>query len=209
MATFEAIQQRVSSRLKDANNVDVSVSDVSATINDAIRYWSKRRFIFNTFRETVDLNPGDATVPALSITPLEVFETDGMVIDYANQKWPLKKISSEEYDDMDSQGRGTPFVWVYRNNSYEVYWLPDQDYTVVVRGIKKYDNLVNNVDTNDFTDNAEDLIIYEALARLMAEFRQDEKMEAYYSARAKDEYKNHKREVNKQIGTGRLQIRGL
>lgn len=207
MATFEAIQQRVSKRLKDPSNVDISVSDVAATINDAIRFWSTRRFSFNTFKETVVLTEGDPSVILINNpNPTEIFIQGGMVIDYASTRWEVTKVSSEEYDAMNTQVNGIPYAYTYRNGGYEVYYYPSSNYDLVVRGLKRYADLINNTDTNDFTDNAVDLIAYEALARLYAEFRQDDKMEAYYSARTKNEYRNLQRATRQDVATGRITV---
>lgn len=210
MATFEAIQQRVSTRLKDPNNVDISVSDVSTVINDAIRHWSKKRFWFNEFEETVTLTAGNPVVTLVSNpNPIEVFKKGGMAINYASTRWPLSKVTSAEYDNMNAEGRGIPFAWVYRNGGYEVYWYPNADYPLIVRGLKRYDDLVNNIDTNDFTNHAVSLVMYEALSRFYAEFRQDEKMEEYYSNRAANEYDTLKSETVKQNASGHINVEGL
>lgn len=210
MATFEALQQKVSTRLKDPNNVDIAVSDVAAVINDAIAHWAKRRFWFNEFEETVVLTAGSPTVTLVTNpNPIEIFARGGMTINYASSRWPLTKVSPNEYDDMNVQGNGMPFAWVYRNGGYEVYYYPDQAYSLVTRGLKSYASLVGNSDTNDFTDNAVNLIVYEALSRFYAEFRQDEKMEAYYAARAENEYKTLKMQTNRLNSTRRFSVEGF
>ena len=209
MATFGEIQTRVSTRLKDPNNVDISASDVAAIVNDAIEYWSEEHFWFNEFEETVTLVQDDPNLPALTVTPIRIFKEDGIVINYASTRWPVSKVSSQEYDDMNVQGRGIPFAFTYRDGGYELYWYPDAAYSAVVRGIKAYTALSDSTDTNDFTDNAAVLIMYEALSRAYAEFRQDEKMETYYSARAENEAKKLKRRTRKNIASGRVAVEGL
>ena len=205
MATFAALQSRVSTRLKDPNNEDVSAADVATVINDAIQHWSKKQFWFNEFKEDVTLTVNDpALVLVTNTAPVEVFKAGGMVINYAQTRWPLRKVSSENYDAMNVQGKGLPFAWAYRNDGYEVYWYPDQAYTVTVRGLKSYAALSGSSDMNDFTENALDLIVYEALSRAYAEFRQDDKMEGYYSGRAKNEYMTLRNETNRRRATGRL-----
>lgn len=209
MATFAALQARVSSRLKDPSNVDISAADVAAIINDALRHWAKHRFWFNTFEETVILtHNGNANdrffVLSANADPENIFKEDGMVIDYAQTRWPLEKVSPAVYDTLNTEGRGIPYAWTYRNGGYELYWYPDQAYSLVVRGLKRYSDLSAGADTNDFTDHASDLLMYEALSRLYAEFRQDDKMEAYYSGRAQDQYMTLRKETNRKNATGRL-----
>ena len=141
--------------------------------------------------------------------PEFIFNEGGMTLNYSNMRWPLTHVSSEDYDNMNVEGNGQPYVWTYRNGGYEVYWYPDQDYDVIVRGVKTYPRLNANADTNDFTNKASDLILYEALARLYAEFRQDPKMENYYNARADNEYKSLKRQNRRRVGTGRIAVQGF
>lgn len=210
MATFEALQQQVSKRLKDPNNTDVTVSDVSALINDAIRYWSRKQYKFNEFQETVTLTAGSPTLTLVTNTsPKNIFTQGGVTINYASSRWTVNRVNTSDYDDMNDEGRGIPFAYTYRNGGYELYYYPDRDYTAIVRGLKSYDKLVNNEDTNDFTDNAENLIIYEATARGFAEFKQDDRMEAYFTARAKDEHRVLTEENNRERASGRIYVEGL
>lgn len=213
MATFGQIQTKVSTRLKDANNTAVSAPDVAAVVNDAIEHWSKKRFWFNEFEEEVTLTVNDPALVLVTNTPLYLFQEDGVVINYSQTRWPLKKVSPSEYDRANTQGRGLPFIWTQRNNGYEVYWYPDVAYTAVVRGVKAYPEFATdgkeNSQSNDFTTQASNLIMYEALSRLYAEFRQDDKMEAYYSARVRNEYQSLKAQTRREKSTGRLQVQGF
>jgi hypothetical protein len=208
MATFGELQTQVSSRLKDPNNTSVSASIVADVLNEALQYWSKKPYWFNEFRDVVTLTEDD---PVLTLTTdaQYVFDTGGITIDYANTRWPVKKITSDEYDCLNVQGRGIPYAWVYRNGGYELYGYPDAAYTALVRGIKNYTDLSGDSDTNDFTINAPDLLRYEALARLYGEFRQDPKMEAYYAARATNEHTNLRQATNRLNGSGEFQVEGF
>lgn len=201
------MRSKVSVRLKDPQNTAVSASDVDTVINDAIKEYKKKRFWFNEFKEDVILNVNDPILPPLpSGTPiLDVFKKGGISINYSQTRWAVTKISSAEYDAGNTQGQGIPYVYTYRNNQYELYWYPDAAYTAVVRGLKDYVVLTAN-DTNDWLTYAEDLIMYESLSRLFGEFRQDDKMEGYYSARAKDQYNRLIAETNKRNKTGRIAV---
>lgn len=217
MATFGELQTKASTRLKDANNTAVSSADVADVINDAIQHWSKKRFWFNEFKEDVTLAVGDPVLPALpnNVTPLYLFQENGLVINYASTRWPLAKVSPAEYDDLNAEGKGLPFAWTQRGDglAIELYWYPDVAYTAVARGVKAYDRFATNGNennlTNDFTVEAPDLILYEALSRLYGEFRQDPKMEEYYSNRAVNEYKNLNGQTRRNKATGRIQVQGF
>ena len=67
---------------------------------------------------------------------------------------------------------------------------PIQDYQLKFRYLKKYADLVNDSDTNDFTDNAEDLIMLHTLKNLYAEDKQDPALSAYYQQLEQDELRS-------------------
>lgn len=213
MATFGELVSKVSVRLKDPDNKATKASDVANVLNDAIQHWSKKRFWFNEFEENVTLAIDNPKFVLVDNDPLYLFQKDGVVINFASARWPMKKISSIEYDRMNTEGRGLPFSWTERNQGFEVYWYPDADYTAVVRGIRAYERFAEDTSdygqSNDFTIKAADLIMYEALARLFGEFRQDPKMEAYYSARTKNEYQSLKAQTRRDKATGQIYVRGF
>lgn len=206
MATFGTLKTRVSTRLKDPSYTAVSESEVAAAINAAVKYYSDERFWFNTFVETVTLTVGSPTLALATNTTAQRILKGGVAINYSNQRYVLSQVSSEEYDRGNIQALGMPSAWVYRDSGFEVYPYPNLAYNVIVRGLKVYADLSATGDTNDFTTNAEDLVIYEALSRLYGEVRQDDKMEAYYTARAKEEKDKLKRYTNRMNATGRLQV---
>lgn len=213
MATFGELKTKVATRLKDPSYQSTNSTDVADVLNDSIQHWSKDRFWFNEFQETVTLTQNNPVLTLVTNTPLYLFQADGVVINYAQARWPLKKISSVEYDRLNTEGRGLPFTWTERNNGFEVYWYPDADYTTIVRGIRAYDRFATDgsqdSNSDDFTINANDLIMYEALSRLYGELRQDPNMENYYQARAQNEYKSLKAQTRRDKGTGQINVIGF
>lgn len=211
MATFQQLQVLASSRLKDPNNTAVSAADVAYCINQAVTRHKDTRFWFNTFGVTVPLVINDPILPALpgGIIPLSLFKKDGIVINYAQARWQVTKVLSDEYDAENTQGKGLPYCYTYRNKQYELYYYPDQEYSAVVRGLKDYADMVNPSDTNDFTESASDLILYEALARLFAEYRQDPAMSDYYENRVLDERKDLLTTTRKLNASGSFEVQGF
>lgn len=191
MATFEEMQTYVSARLLDPNNTAVSSSQVAAALNDALRYWKIRRFWFNTASEDLTLTQGDPLIPLPDDFLVELPMNDGFVIAYGQMRWPLIKKNPRDYDNVYLEaGNGLPYIYTVKAQEYFCYYIPDQNYTVRVYYLKQYVDLVGNNDTNDFTTYAERLLELWALANLIAELRQDDKMEAYYRSAAMDEYNN-------------------
>lgn len=60
--------------------------------------------------------------------------------------------------------------------------MPQENYTLVFRYLKAYADLVGDSATNDFTDNAEDLIMLHTVKNIYAEDKQDPESAAYYQA---------------------------
>lgn len=207
MATFGSIKTDVSEMLLDPSNTAVSESVVANAINQAIAYWKFRRFWFNTVNDSATLTAESPVIPLPSDFLVELPMNDGFVIEYSSMRYPLIKKNPRDYDEIYlSNGFGLPRIYTQKSGVYYCYFIPDQNYTIRRWYLKDYSSLSSDSDTNDFTDYASQLITYWALSKLYAERRQDDKMEAYYSARAQDEYKNLQVRSEKANGTGHITI---
>lgn len=205
MATFGDIQTAVSKRILDANNTAVSLSDVASSINDAIRYWKYRRFWFNEANDVGTLTAYSGAFPYPSDFLVPATKDDGFFIQYGSIRYPLTKISQGEYDNIyQDNGYGLPQYYARLGTSYQCYPLPDQNYSVGRHYLRDYPALVNLTDTNDFTIYADRLITLWSCGNLSAEFRQDDKMEAYYRQASSDEYRQLNVMTTKTNSTGRL-----
>ena len=207
MATLADVQSAVSERLLDPGNEAVSAASVVSSINDSIAYWKFRRFWFNEVRDTATLTQSVGTIPLPSDFLVPVSDDDGFAIEYSNMRYPLRKVSQQEYDGayLDN-GFGLPRTYARIGQEYKVFWLPDQNYTISRHYLKDYAALVAPTDENDFLVYATRLITLWTLANLSAELRQDDKMEAYYRSAANDELNNLNRMTMKSNGTGRLSL---
>ena len=212
MATFGELQTSVSKRLLDANNTAVSSSDVATALNDSIAYWKFRRFFFN--EETYDdtLTAQDSFIPLPDDFLLPAFDDGAFVINYSAMKYPLGKISSQEFNNVYlTNGFGLPLSYARVGSDYRCYYIPDRDYDFTGYYLKDYVDIAqeNYNATNDFTDFAPRLLVLWACSILIAELRQDEKMEAYYTSRAQNEYRNLLVMTNKSNASGRLTINSV
>lgn len=207
MSTFAALKTAISKRLIDANNSAVSAADVGDAINNTIDYWKTYRFWFNEARDSATLTVGDGTIPLPSNFLMPVSEYDGFEIEYSNTRFPLMKVTAEQYNNVFySSGQGLPQIYANLAGAYECYPLPDIAYTVNRRYLKNYTALSGDSDTNDFTVYAPRLVQLWTLADLMAEFMQDDKMESYYRNRANEEFTQLTLRSNKANGSGSLDI---
>lgn len=210
MATFGDMITWVSKRLQDANNTAVSSSDVGEMINQALNYWKNVRFNFNEITDTTTLLQGNATVP-LPVNWLVPSIDNAFVIEYSGIRYPLKKVSEQQYNAMYlSNGIGQPF-WFAKlaNSGYQVYPIPDRDYTLRRFLVTDYDDFVNPGDTNDFSVEAEFLLKYSAAAYGSRDFRQDMDMFNAFWAQATLEEENLLETTRKDNATGSLSLSSM
>lgn len=211
MATFGAMKTWVSKRLQDPNNTAVSASDVGDLINMALSYWKNDRFWFNEITDTTTLAQSDPAVPLPSDWLCPSID-DAFVIEYSGIRYPLKKVSESQYNAMYlSNGIGQPW-WYARlasSDEYQVYPIPDRDYTLLRFYLKDYDDFSSDSDSNDFSDKANILLQYTAAAYGSRDFRQDLNMYQAFMDRANNEYENLLVTTRKDNATGSLTITSM
>lgn len=210
MATFGELQTSVSKRLLDANNTAVSSSDVATALNDSIAHWKFRRFFFNEGTYTDTLTAQDSLIPLPNDFLVPAFNDGAFVIEYSAMRYPLRKISNNQFNDLYlTNGYGLPVSYARVGNEYRTYYIPDRDYDFTGYYLKDYAVIAqeNYNATNDFIEFAPRLLVLWACSILIAELRQDDKMEAYYTKRAQDEANNLLLMTMKANATGRLTLK--
>jgi len=207
MATFGQMKTWVSKRLQDPNNASVSSDDVGEMINQALNYWKNERFFFNEVADSTTIAQGNATVPLPSNWLIPSID-NCFVLDYSGVRRPLRKISEQYYNGIYlSNGIGQPrFFCKQANTQYQVYPIPDRDYTIRRFYIKDYDNFSADADTNDFSTSATNLLQYTAAAYGSRDFRQDMNMYQWFMAQTEIEEANILAITTKGNATGSLTI---
>ena len=207
MATFAQMKTWVSKRLQDPNNTSVSSADVGDMLNQALRFWSNTRFTFNEKTDTAILTEGN---PSITL-PAEWFLPsidDAFVIEYSGIRYPLRKINVTMYNAFYlSNGVGQPWYFTREaNEEYQVYPIPDRDYTIRRFYLKKYADFSADADENDFSINAPELLQYSAAAYGSRDFRQDKEMYDSFWSQAELEKKNLLVNAQKANATGAVTI---
>lgn len=206
MSTLLDARTDIAARLQDPTFNGIPSSSIDSAINTAVIYYKNRHYWFNEAKATITLTLGNGVVPNIPTDFLSELPNGGLSIAYSNIIYPIKKVSSEIFDNQSYNGQGIPFIYVYRAQQFEIYYLPSIAYSLILRYLKDYPLLVNTTDTNDFLAQAYQMIIYNALSRLYAEYKQSPTMEAYYTQRADDEEQFLKRRSGALTGTGSLTI---
>ena len=188
MATLAQMITRIADRLLDPNHTAITEVQIREAVNEAIDFHKQETFWFNEFEETVTLTADSKVLSLTTNTPLEIYEEGGVVIDYGSLYWNVRKVSTQKYDSESTQATGLPYMWTYRNDAFELYFIPDQAYSCIVRGIKDYtafdETGTDDNTSTDFTTEGERLIRYTALAYLAADYRHDNEMASKFEERA-------------------------
>lgn len=205
MATFSEMKTWVSKRLQDPSNTAVSESDVGELINQALGFWKTTKFYFNEVTDTTTLSESDPTIPLPSDFLCPSID-DAFVIEYSGIRYPLKKITSTTYNEVYlSNGIGQPWSFARLGNAeYQVYPIPDKDYTLRRFYLKTYDDFSSDSDTNDFSTEADRLLKYTAAAYGSRDFRQDSEMYSAFWEQAKIEKQDLLNQTRKDNAAGSL-----
>jgi hypothetical protein len=210
MVTLAEMQVSIAARLIDTSNTAVPLESVTSAINTAVDFWKLRRFWFNTAEDIGVLTLQDPVITLPSDFLSEIPDLAPFVIDYSSMHYVLDKKLPWQFQNVYlDNGYGLPQIYARIANEYRCYPIPDQAYTLITRYQKDYVPLVLDADSNDFTIYADQLIMYEALGRLMGELRQDEKMETYYRAAAEREYINLGNRTRKMNASGFVALHSI
>jgi hypothetical protein len=144
----------------DINRFDLS-GQVNAAINRAITYYSKKPFWFTEAVLTYNTAPGQKAVDMSSydIQKLVLVQATVNSTKFVLVPKPYTFIAGVDTGDFT----GYPEYWAWFSQKIWLYPTPNDVYTITLSYHKKYDDLDDDADTNDFTENANALI--EARAR--------------------------------------------
>lgn len=204
MATLQQIRERVSRKLQDPDNTDRSVAVINDEINRSIDYYQNYRFWFNEDQANITLNVDDNVVPNIPSDLISELQVNGLLLIDSQVKIDLIKLLPNDFFERDQDQTGRPYFYTYRNGEFLVFPTPQQAYPVRFRYLKSYTDLVNDSDTNDFTDNAPDLIMLHTLKNLYAEDKQDSQYASYYAELERSELMALRERTDNLNGTGRI-----
>ena len=214
MATFGELISEVAEKIDQSllgSKPTTTTSPAAISINRAIDYFESERFWFNEAATSITLTKGNPTVPSLPPDFLFEVENGGLAINYSNTRRPLKRISLRDYDKVNTEGLGLPYLYKVFGGQIDLYFYPDQAYTLELRYIKKYSDMTDASDTNDWTDNAERLIVAKALEDLYLDRRHSlpAGLHDQYKQKRIDEYNRLKNKTGQLSTTGVLEAEGF
>lgn len=208
MATFGQLRTRIKQKIaQDYLNVpdsEAPVSRIGQAINDAVDFYQRNQFWFNTAYKTdgvFTVNDPLLSTPADYLYPIEIS------LIYGNVTYILGGVTNQVYDYQNAQATGRPEIYTQRGGLTYVYFIPDMAYPWQLTYVKSYAEMVNDSDFNDFTVNASQLIEAHALAELYLDARHSQGPDSLYAAyeRKEQQYLTNLQLVNNQrSATGSL-----
>lgn len=206
MATLAQIRARIARKLKDSNYTDLSASTIDDEINRTIRFYQNHEFWFNTDVDVITLTANTQAIPSIPSDLVYPGQIYGFLVIDGNSKYPLTHLPIDEFKALDEDQIGLPRYWTFQDGSYLLLPTPDSAYTLNLNYIKSYADLSNDSDTNDFTNNVEDLIMLHTLKNLFAEDKQDPAYAASYEMLTKSELQMIDMRTRAIIGTGKIRL---
>lgn len=189
MADLSTIRSSVLVKMQDPDGLATVSSPalVDSEINRSIRYYQNKRFWFNERKADITLVAGQQDIPSIPSDVITELDVNGLLLVDDQVKIDLIKLPPDVFFQRDDDQAGRPYYYAYVDNTYKVLPTPSEAYPLQFRYLKKYDALVNDSDSNDFTVNAQDLIMLHTLKNMYAENKQDAALSLAYDSLEKSE----------------------
>lgn len=155
MATLSTLRSNIADQI---DRTDLN-TQIDLSINRAITHYGANKFWFNeaasTFVTVADQKSyGTADGISTAVAGIEVAQVTVNSVNFELYKKTYDFVTLVNTDDFT----GYPEYWAYYDEKMYLYPTPDASYTVSISYITKYPTLTADGDSNDFTNNAEDLI---------------------------------------------------
>lgn len=163
MPTFKDLQNAVQSDLRRSDLAE----ETATAINAAIRDYAAQRFWFNDTRKiTFSTVTGQEFYEKLANPALpNLVRIDSLIVSDGIGSYPAERVNNDDIETMMSQ-QGWPSYYAYVDSSIRLFPVPSRVYQIRVTGYARPDPLTHDTDTNNFTENAFDLIRYAAARRV-------------------------------------------
>ena len=121
---------------------------------------------------------------------------EGLTIIDNQDRYVLCKKPLAFYKSVNSETNGHPRFYSWRSGDLVVYPYPDRAYDIDIVYLKEYPTFAADSDTNDFTDNADQMLEDYALAKVYARILHEPKMAVIHKQLEREEYLRLKKFTN-------------
>ncbi len=210
MATLAELRTRIINKISDGDITEPTPAQVDEQLNLTIDFFENESFWFLEAVATPTATIGDPILTTGFPTDFKEFVSPNAFNVLDDQiKYPLQHITPLAYDQLDVQGQGLPRWFTFQAGQVKLYYYPDQAYSIQMFYRILVADLVNDGDTNVFTDNAERLIEYKTLSDLLRDYRSDFQRAGVYDQKVEQELQQIKRETYNRTATGNLSTENI
>lgn len=201
MATLGELKQRV---ITETNRDDL-VDDLATLLSDyfvrAIEYWSDTRFWFNTAKTSFNFVAG-SDIQAL---PSDFLTPDKLYILVGPNRFSICKRTSEDIEMLYSiNSTGQPTDFCIDEDGLRVWPKPGVNYAGLWHYIKQLPALTDDSDSNEWTNEAQYLIVATVKRMLYRDVWRDQAGAEWAQVAENEELEKLKAKTNLRLKTGRL-----
>lgn len=203
MSTLADLQAEIAD---DLDRTDLT-SQIASEITKAIRHYQRTRFYFNETRdETFTTVAAQASygVDDAAFLP-KIIEIDQMFVEDGGEPFELDQISPIEWQALTASGSATgrPDSWVYYNQKYCLYPIPNKAYTIRPMCHIMVDAPASDTEEdNEWMNEAFDLIRARVCAMLGLRKLRDSELVQLHQAAELSELNRIIAETASKVGTG-------
>lgn len=188
MATFADMRARIADEL--ANDGDISSAQINYAILDAIKFYERREWWFNSNIGTFNTVFGQEFYTSVDWPELSSqIQIDAMTVTYNGIKSPLKALDYVTIDDIQNNYViAVPRHFAYYDQAIRLYPIPNGGYPITVSYAKRLTDLSADADSNAWTNEAEELIRQSAKRRIAINYLQSEEVAARFAGLEREAY---------------------
>lgn len=205
MTTFVTLQNNVATNV---NRTDFT-TQIKLAINRAIKFYSRtNRFWFNETTGTFNTVASQFAYGSADSVPTNILKLDDVTVTIASTDIPVLQRRTLDWVLKNNLSRvtGTPTDYAYFQNKFYISLIPDAVYVITLYYVKSYSDLSADADTNDFTDNAEDLIEARATWWVYSKLLRNQEAATAAKAEELEALSALQKQTERLISTGRVVI---
>jgi len=165
MSTYAQLQARIAD---DLNRSDLA-TQIQQNILGAIQNYKGERFWFNETNATATTTTSSAQVAA----PTDILAIDELYIVISGKNIELMPLDLNAVIEFRPTTNGRPRAYCYYRNQFELDRKADQAYTLNLYYLKELTALSAGTDSNGWTVEGEDLVVFHAEKMLYANVIKD------------------------------------
>lgn len=173
MGTLAELEARIATDLTR----DDLTSQIASAVSDAVKFYERERFWFNTTRNlTFATVPGQIAYAAADLAAIaSLVRIDALFVSQNQSTLPLDRYEPADFEMLNnaSAAGGRPTAFTYVDQSIRLWPTPDDVFTLRLHAHFRLPEL-DDGDTNAWTDDAEELIRSHAKMLLYMDLLEDD-----------------------------------